>query len=194
MKLIMPILMKQNDPPLQETDVPQTVFKATIKIASSGMIVNSAATPLKVGSHAGTGAPDGIPHQVPKKTSDRKPSSAARGRSLPSTAFNVSRITPRASSCSNCPRKSSVSTETGGMAFFPKSIEQIDEIAAEVARDIRNQYTLGYHSTKPTTEPGFRRVQVTAEAKGMGKLTVRTRTGYFPVVHPVGKPAAPAQR
>ncbi len=68
------------------------------------------------------------------------------------------------------------------MAFFPKSIDQIDQIAAEVARDIRSQYTLGYHSTKPTTEPGFRRVEVTAEAKGAGKLTVRTRTGYFPVV------------
>jgi VWFA-related protein len=76
-----------------------------------------------------------------------------------------------------------LSAETGGIAFFPKSIEQIDQISAEVARDIRNQYTLGYHSTKPTTEPGFRRVLVTAEAKGMGKLTVRTRTGYFPVVH-----------
>jgi VWFA-related protein len=74
-----------------------------------------------------------------------------------------------------------LSTETGGMAFFPKNIEQIDQIAAEVARDIRNQYTLGYHSTKPTTEPGFRRVEVRAEGKGQGKLTVRTRTGYFPV-------------
>jgi Ca-activated chloride channel family protein len=75
-----------------------------------------------------------------------------------------------------------LSTETGGLAYFPKSIDQVDEIAAEVARDIRSQYTIGYHSTKPTSEPGFRRVQVTAEAKGMGKLTVRTRTGYFPVV------------
>src|SRR5579863_3524395 len=75
-----------------------------------------------------------------------------------------------------------LSTETGGMAFFPKSIDQIDQIAAEVARDIRSQYTLGYHSTKPTTVPGFRRVEVTAESKGSGKLTVRTRTGYFPVV------------
>jgi VWFA-related protein len=83
-----------------------------------------------------------------------------------------------------------LSTETGGMAFFPKSIEQIDQIAAEVARDIRNQYTLGYRSTKPTTEPGFRRVQVDAEAKGMGKLTVRTRTGYFPVVRGAKKEAA----
>ena len=73
-----------------------------------------------------------------------------------------------------------LSTETGGMAFFPKNIEQVDQIAAEVARDIRNQYTLGYHSTRPSSVPGFRRVEVTAEGKGMGKLIVRTRTGYFP--------------
>jgi Ca-activated chloride channel homolog len=74
-----------------------------------------------------------------------------------------------------------LSTETGGMAFFPKSIEEVDQIAAEVARDIRSQYTLGYRSTKPMTDPGFRRIEVKAEAKGMGTLTVRTRTGYFPV-------------
>jgi VWFA-related protein len=74
-----------------------------------------------------------------------------------------------------------LSTETGGMAFFPKAIEQVDQIAAEVARDIRSQYTIGYRSTKPTTEPGFRNVHVTASAPGMGKLDVRTRTGYYPV-------------
>ena len=34
-----------------------------------------------------------------------------------------------------------LSNETGGIAFFPKSMEQVDEIAAEVARDIRSQYT-----------------------------------------------------
>ena len=54
------------------------------------------------------------------------------------------------------------------MAFFPKSIDQIDQIAAEVARDIRSQYTLGYHSTKPTTVTGFEAVEVTAESKGIG--------------------------
>jgi Ca-activated chloride channel homolog len=86
-----------------------------------------------------------------------------------------------------------LSQETGGMAFFPKSIDQIDQIAAEVARDIRSQYTLGYHSTKPTTVPGFRRVEVTAESKGSGKLTVRTRTGYFPVVR-TAKQAASVEK
>jgi VWFA-related protein len=74
-----------------------------------------------------------------------------------------------------------LSAETGGIAFFPKSLEQVDEIAAEVARDIRSQYTLGYHSTRPTTDAGFRRVQVLAD-RGGGKLNVRTRTGYFPVL------------
>ena len=83
-----------------------------------------------------------------------------------------------------------LSDETGGMAFFPKNIEQIDEIAAEVAQDIRSQYTLGYHSTKPTTEAGFRSVQVVSKGKGHGKLTVRTRTGYFPVAHMAKKPTA----
>lgn len=79
-----------------------------------------------------------------------------------------------------------LSTETGGMAFFPRNLEQVDEIAAEVARDIRSQYTIGYRSTKPPSVPGFRRVEVEAAAPGMGRLTVRTRTGYFPVAR-IGK-------
>jgi len=80
-----------------------------------------------------------------------------------------------------------LSTETGGIAFFPKSLEQVDEIAAEVARDIRSQYTIGYHSSKSSAQPGFRRVSVTAEEPGVGKLTVRTRTGYFPTTRATRK-------
>ncbi len=73
-----------------------------------------------------------------------------------------------------------LSTETGGIAFFPRTMEQVDEIAAQVARDIRSQYTIGYHSSKPSTDQSFRRVQVIAQQQGTGKLEVRTRTGYFP--------------
>ncbi len=83
-----------------------------------------------------------------------------------------------------------LSQETGGIAFFPKSLDQIDQIAAEVARDIRSQYTLAYHSTKPTSEPGFRKVTVLAQAKGEGKLNVRTRTGYFPSVRNAARTAS----
>jgi Ca-activated chloride channel homolog len=73
-----------------------------------------------------------------------------------------------------------LSDETGGLAFFPKNLGQVDEIAAEVARDIRNQYTIGYHSSKPASLGGYRVVHVDAKAKAYGKLTVRTRPGYFP--------------
>jgi Ca-activated chloride channel homolog len=83
-----------------------------------------------------------------------------------------------------------LSQETGGIAFFPKSLDQIDQIAAEVARDIRSQYTLAYHSSRPTSEPGFRKVTVVAQAKGDGKLNVRTRTGYFPSVKNAAKPTS----
>jgi Ca-activated chloride channel homolog len=73
-----------------------------------------------------------------------------------------------------------LSDETGGISFFPKSLADVDAIAAEVARDIRNQYTIGYHSTKPASQGGYRVVKVDAHAAGHGKLFVRTRSGYYP--------------
>ncbi len=85
------------------------------------------------------------------------------------------------------------SPETGGIAIFPKNLGEVDAIAAEVAQDIRSQYTIGYHSTKPISVPGFRTVLVEARAKGEGKLTVRTRTGYFPSVRLAKNPAAAEQ-
>lgn len=77
-----------------------------------------------------------------------------------------------------------LSDETGGIAFFPKSLAEVDSIAAEVARDIRTQYTIGYHSTKPATQGGYRTVKVDAHASGHGKMIVRTRSGYYPKVSP----------
>ena len=72
--------------------------------------------------------------------------------------------------------------QTGGAAYFPKSVNQVDEIAAEVAKDIRTQYTIAYHSTKSPTLGGYREVHVEAKAKSFGRLSVRTRTGYYPRV------------
>ena len=73
-----------------------------------------------------------------------------------------------------------LSDDTGGLAFFPKSLAQVDTIAAEVAQDIRRQYTIGYHSTKPISDPGFRTIKVEAKAPGRNHLMVRTRNGYYP--------------
>jgi VWFA-related protein len=72
--------------------------------------------------------------------------------------------------------------QTGGAAYFPKSVNQVDEIAALVAQDIRTQYTISYHSTKSPTLGGYRQVHVEAKAKSTGRLSVRTRSGYYPRV------------
>jgi Ca-activated chloride channel homolog len=71
-----------------------------------------------------------------------------------------------------------LSNETGGIAFFPASLKDIDQVAAEVARDIRNQYTIAYHSTR-TSVQAYHTVNVEAHAQGHGKLTIHTRSGYF---------------
>lgn len=73
-----------------------------------------------------------------------------------------------------------LSEQTGGVAYFPKSIKEVDAIAAEVAHDIRTQYTISYRSTKSPTLGGYRQIHVDAKEKGYGKLQVRTRSGYFP--------------
>ncbi|GGG95067.1 hypothetical protein GCM10011586_07560 [Silvibacterium dinghuense] len=88
-----------------------------------------------------------------------------------------------------------LSDDTGGLAFFPHSLSEVDSIAAEVARDIRNQYTIGYHSTRPPDEGGgaYRTIRVDAHAQGHGRLIVRTRSGYYPKAgQTAAKPAAPA--
>jgi Ca-activated chloride channel homolog len=72
-----------------------------------------------------------------------------------------------------------LSDDTGGIAYFPASLDEVDTIASEVARDIRNQYTVGYHSTKPASLGGFRVVHVEAYGRKGARLIVRTRRGYY---------------
>jgi VWFA-related protein len=88
-----------------------------------------------------------------------------------------------------------LSEQTGGAAYFPRSIKDVDSIAAQVAQDIRTQYTIAYHSTKSPTLGGYREVHVEAKAKGMGKLSVRTRTGYYPrIVSDTSSPGKTASK
>lgn len=68
--------------------------------------------------------------------------------------------------------------QTGGVAYFPKDLAEVDSITQEVARDIRNQYTIGFKKNA-NDPPGYRAVKVTARADGYKNLTVRTRSGYF---------------
>ena len=72
-----------------------------------------------------------------------------------------------------------ITQRTGGIAFFPKTLDEVDEISRTVARDIRNQYTIGYKPTNPRGNGGFRQIRVDAKAKGHGKMMVRTKSGYY---------------
>jgi VWFA-related protein len=73
-----------------------------------------------------------------------------------------------------------IAEQTGGMAFFPKSLKEVDGIAAIIAEDIRTQYTIGYRSTNPPSNGGYRTVHVDAFGTGNHRLDVRTRNGYLP--------------
>src|SRR5215469_12449033 len=68
---------------------------------------------------------------------------------------------------------------TGGIAFFPKTLDEVDAISRTIANDIRNQYAIGYKPTNPKNAGGFRQIRVDAKAKGHSKLVVRTKTGYY---------------
>ncbi len=68
---------------------------------------------------------------------------------------------------------------TGGIAFLPRTLGEVDEISRTVAHDIRSQYTIGYKPSTPRSAGGYRTIRVEAHAKGYGKLTVRTRSGYY---------------
>jgi len=79
---------------------------------------------------------------------------------------------------------------TGGIAFFPKTLDEVDAISRTIAGDIRSQYAIGYKPTNSRANGGFRMVKVEAKAKGHGKLMVRTKSGYYAG----GQPGASASK
>jgi len=77
-----------------------------------------------------------------------------------------------------------IAQRTGGLAFFPKTLDEVDDISRQVAHDIKNQYTIGYKPTNPRASGGFRNIRVEAKVKGR-KLLVRTKSGYYAGAQPV---------
>jgi Ca-activated chloride channel family protein len=66
---------------------------------------------------------------------------------------------------------------TGGQVFYPKDVSEVDKLAHQVARDIRNQYTIAYTSTNSALDGSYRQIKVTV--KGPGNPVARTRSGYY---------------
>jgi len=72
-----------------------------------------------------------------------------------------------------------LAASTGGVCFFPQSLDEVDEISRTVAHDIRSQYTIAYNPG-PNIGKGYQAIRVEAHAPGHPRLTVRTRNGYYP--------------
>jgi Ca-activated chloride channel family protein len=73
-----------------------------------------------------------------------------------------------------------IAQSSGGLAFFPENVDDVRNICEQVARDIRNQYTLAYYPTNGRRDGSFRTVQVEViPPRGRGKLVARTRNGYY---------------
>jgi len=66
---------------------------------------------------------------------------------------------------------------TGGVAYYPSGIDDIDTIVTDVALQIRRQYTIAYAPTNQALDGTYRRIRV--DAHGREPLSVRTRTGYL---------------
>ena len=84
--------------------------------------------------------------------------------------------------------------ETGGEAFLPESLSEVVPICEQIARDIRNQYTIAYIPTDRKQDGTYRAIQVKAEAPRRGRLFVRTRTGYTAPLKPQTISASPSDQ
>jgi Ca-activated chloride channel family protein len=68
---------------------------------------------------------------------------------------------------------------TGGQAFFPTDVKELDSIYQKVVAQIRAQFTIGYLSTNEKTDGAWRKVEVKAGRKAGRDLRIRARKGYF---------------
>lgn len=69
---------------------------------------------------------------------------------------------------------------TGGRAFFPDSIHDLEDITTKIAFELKHQYIIGYNSTNKQRDGKWREVRLKASPlPGMPHLNVRAKTGYF---------------
>jgi len=69
---------------------------------------------------------------------------------------------------------------TGGHAFFPDSVYDLEDICMKIAVELKNQYVLGYRSTNENKDGKWRKIRVQVDGpKGVGRLSVKSKSGYY---------------
>ena len=67
--------------------------------------------------------------------------------------------------------------ETGGQAFFPAQIQELDSVYDRIAEEMRTQYSLGYVPTNLRRDGRYRRIVVRVPARD--NVVLRYKLGYF---------------
>lgn len=70
-----------------------------------------------------------------------------------------------------------IAEESGGQAFFPREIDEVESIYAGIGAELSSQYALGYIPREAPGNGEWRQVQV--RVVGGRNLTPRTRAGYY---------------
>ena len=78
-----------------------------------------------------------------------------------------------------------LTTASGGVAFLPKDLTSVEQLALQVAHEIRNQYTITYSPHVQELDGSFRNIKIVINAKGTPMA--RTRTGYYATPEPTAK-------
>jgi len=66
--------------------------------------------------------------------------------------------------------------ETGGRAFFPAKIEDLENVYSQIADELASQYTMGYTSKNPRRDGAWRRIDVRVTRPN---AAARAKRGYY---------------
>ncbi|HVG69321.1 MAG TPA: VWA domain-containing protein [Vicinamibacterales bacterium] len=76
-------------------------------------------------------------------------------------------------------RLAQIAEESGGEAFFPLSMKEIEAAFERILIQVRAQYTVGYVSTNTAQDGRWRKVEIKVRRPDLTNLRIQTRKGYF---------------
>jgi Ca-activated chloride channel family protein len=72
-----------------------------------------------------------------------------------------------------------IAQATGGMAFFPSKVGDLNRIYEQIVGEARAQYTIGYLSTNDKADGAWRKVEIKITRPDAKSLRIRARKGYY---------------
>lgn len=68
---------------------------------------------------------------------------------------------------------------TGGQAFFPHSLKEVDKMYDLIQAEIAARYSIGYDSTNDRADGAWREVEIRLKRPDLRDARIRTRGGYY---------------